>query len=152
MFSTRAEYGVRVMIELGRRRGQGPVPLADVTASERLPHAYVEHLAADLRAAELIQSTRGAHGGYELARPAEKINMAEVVYALEGILAPMECFLEPHEMKVLCNHEIDGFDYCATRLLWMRVRGGMTRALEQTTLGELVKFAEQGPKTKEGMI
>src|SRR5215210_8815074 len=98
MFSTKSEYGVRVMIELGRREGQGPVSLADIAAGEGLPLPYLEHLVARLRAAELVRSTRGAHGGYELARPAAKITMAQVVNALEGTLVPMECFTEDGEM------------------------------------------------------
>jgi DNA-binding IscR family transcriptional regulator len=80
-----------------------------------------------------------------------KITMAEVVNALEGAVAPMQCFAEPGSGRVLCNHELDGFDHCATRLLWTRVQGSVTRALEQTTLGELVRFAERGavaPKRK----
>jgi DNA-binding IscR family transcriptional regulator len=75
--------------------------------------------------------------------------MAEVVGALEGTLVPMQCFTDPGEMRVLCNRELDGYDHCATRLLWTRVQGGVTRALEQTTLAELVAFAEgERPRLK----
>jgi Rrf2 family transcriptional regulator, cysteine metabolism repressor len=144
MFSTRAEYGVRVMIALGRRREEGPVSLAEVADSEGLPLPYLEHLVARLREAGLVRSKRGAHGGYELDRSAQKITMAEVVAALEGTLVPMQCFTEPFSGRVLCNHELDGFDHCATRLLWTRVQGGVMKALEQTTLAELVEFAEHG--------
>jgi Rrf2 family transcriptional regulator, cysteine metabolism repressor len=148
MFSTRSEYGVRVMIALGRRHDEGPVPLGDIADSESLPLPYLEHLIARLREADLVRSTRGARGGYELARPADEISMAQVVSALEGTFVPMQCFTESGEMRVLCNHEIDGFDHCATRLLWTRVQGGVTRALEQTTLAELVEFAEHGGQPK----
>jgi Rrf2 family cysteine metabolism transcriptional repressor len=148
MFSTKAEYGVRVMIALGRRRGQGPVSLAEIAESESLPLGYLEHLVAGLRKAGLVTSTRGARGGYELGRPPEKITMAEVVNALEGTVTPMQCFTEPATGRVLCNHELDGYDHCATRLLWTRVQGGVMRALEQTTLEELVQFAEHGAVPK----
>jgi Rrf2 family protein len=150
MFSTKAEYGVRVMIALGRRRGQGPVSLAEIATSEDLPLGYLEHLVAGLRKSGLVSSTRGAHGGYELGRAAGEITMAEVVSALEGTVTPMQCFTEPATGRVLCNHELDGYDHCATRLLWTRVQGGVMRALEQTTLEELVQFAEHGaaPKRK----
>jgi Rrf2 family cysteine metabolism transcriptional repressor len=144
MFSTKAEYGVRVMIALGRRRDEGPVSLADIASSEGLPLSYLEHLVARLREAGLVRSTRGAHGGYELERPAEEIAMSEVVSALEGALVPMQCFTDPDDMRVLCNHELDGFEHCATRLLWTRVQGGVIRALEQTTLAELVEFSRHG--------
>jgi Rrf2 family transcriptional regulator, cysteine metabolism repressor len=141
MFSTRSEYGVRVMIQLGRRHGTGPVSLAEVAESEQLPLAYLEQLVARLRKAELVTSTRGAHGGYELARPPETITMAAVVQALEGTLAPMQCLTDPITSRVLCNHELDADENCATKLLWTRVQAGMSRALEQTTLAELVSFA-----------
>jgi Rrf2 family protein len=144
MFSTRSEYGVRVMIQLGRRHGSGPVSLAEVAESEQLPLAYLEQLVSRLRKAELVSSTRGAHGGYELARAPERITMAQVVEALEGTLAPMQCLTDPVTHRVLCNHELDD-ESCATKLLWTRVQGGIKRALEQTTLAELVAFAEHGP-------
>jgi Rrf2 family transcriptional regulator, cysteine metabolism repressor len=145
MFSTRSEYGVRVMIQLGRRHGAGPVSLAEVAESEQLPLAYLEQLISRLRKAELVNSTRGAHGGYELARSPEKISMAQVVEALEGTLAPMQCLTDPVTHRVLCNHELDSDESCATKLLWTRVQGSVNRALEQTTLAELVAFAEHGP-------
>ena len=152
MFSTRAEYGVRVMIALGRNHGSGPLPLAEIAERENLPLAYIEQLAARLRKHELITSTRGARGGYQLGRAPEDITMAEVVFALEGTLMPMQCFSEPATGKVLCNHEIDGFENCATKLLWTRVQGGVARALEQTTVAELANFAGHGvdPRANRG--
>jgi Rrf2 family transcriptional regulator, cysteine metabolism repressor len=148
MFSTKAEYGVRVMIALGRRSEEGPVSLADVASSEGLPLSYLEHLVARLRGAGLVNSTRGAHGGYELARQPGDITMSEVVSALEGTPAPMQCFTDSEDLRVLCNHELDGFDHCATRLLWTRVQAGVIRALEQTTLAELVEFSQHGTVSK----
>ena len=152
MFSTKSEYGVRVMIALGRHRGRGPVSLAEIAEAENLPLGYLEHLVAGLRKAELVTSTRGAHGGYELARAPSKITMAEVVNALEGAVAPMQCFTEPATGRVLCNHELDGYDHCATRMLWTRVHGGVMRALEQTTLEELVRFAEGGVSERKEKV
>ena len=84
MFSTKSEYGVRVMVELARRGGVQPVALTEIAEHERLPLAYLEHLVARLRRAGLIESRRGAHGGYLLAREPGQITMAEVVAALEG--------------------------------------------------------------------
>jgi Rrf2 family transcriptional regulator, cysteine metabolism repressor len=145
IFSTRAEYGVRLMVELGRQAeaGEEPVALSAIAESERLPLSYLEHLVAKLRKAGLVESTRGAHGGYRLGRPAEGIEMLEVVQALEGVIAPMECFYAEPEGKVLCSHETDGDEACATKLLWTRVQGGVTRALAGTTLAELVRFADR---------
>ena len=140
LFSTKAEYGVRLMVALGRQPGSAPVSLSVVAEAERLPLSYLEHLVAKLRRAGLVTSTRGAHGGYSLAKPAEEITLDTVVEALEGQIAPMECFHETPEGKVLCSHESDGDHACATKLLWTRVQGGVTKALAGTTLAELVEF------------
>jgi Rrf2 family protein len=148
LFSTKAEYGVRLMVELGRQEddGDAPISLSAVAAAESLPLSYLEHLVAKLRKADLVVSQRGAHGGYRLARPAGEIEMLEVVQALEGAIAPMECFHEVREGKVLCSHESDGDHACATKLLWTRVQGGVTKALAGTTLADLVEFSDQGAK------
>jgi Rrf2 family transcriptional regulator, cysteine metabolism repressor len=146
LFSTKAEYGVRLMVELGRRADGNPdaepVSLAAVAEAEMLPLAYLEHLVAKLRDAGLVASVRGAHGGYRLARTAREITMREVVEALEGPIAPMECFHAEREGRVLCSHELDD-GACATKLLWTRVHGGVTRALANTSLAELVAFAAE---------
>jgi Rrf2 family protein len=147
LFSTKAEYGVRLMIELGRHAGDepvdeaAPVALGTVAEAESLPLSYLEHLVAKLRHAGLVSSVRGAHGGYRLAKPAEEIGMLEVVQALEGPITPMECFQVDPEGRVLCSHESDGDRACATKLLWTRVQGGITKALTGTTLADLVEFA-----------
>jgi Rrf2 family protein len=141
LFSTKAEYGVRLMVELGRQPGSAPISLSAVAEAERLPLSYLEHLVARLRKAGLVSSTRGAHGGYRLAKPAEEITLDAVVEALEGQIAPMECFHETPEGKVLCSHESDGDRNCATKLLWTRVQSGVTKALAGTTLAELVEFS-----------
>ncbi len=147
LFSTKAEYGVRLMVELGRRASDEepgmaePVALATLAEAEDLPLSYLEHLVAKLRHAGLVGSVRGAHGGYRLGRPATEITMLDVVEALEGPISPMECFHVAPEGRVSCSHEIDGDQNCATKLLWMRVQGGVTRALAGTPLSELVEFA-----------
>src|ERR671911_3208177 len=153
LFSTKAEYGVRLMVELRRRapadpeRGDGPISLSSVAEAETLPLSCLEHLVAKLRQAGLVTSIRGAHGGYRLAKPAAEIAMLDVVEALEGAIAPMECFHVDREGRVLCSHETDA-DTCATKLLWTRVQGGVTKALAGTTLAELVEFSQPGGRSR----
>ena len=152
LFSTKAEYGVRLMVALGREGGERPVALASLANSETLPLSYLEHLVAKLRDAGLVSSQRGAHGGYRLAKPAGEITMDAVVEALEGQIAPMECFHDTPEGKVLCSHESDGDQACSTKLLWMRVQGGVTKALAGTTLAELVEFSEHSAPKRAAVI
>jgi len=150
MFSTKSEYGVRVMVELARRGGAEPVALAEIAEHERLPLAYLEHLVARLRRAGLVESRRGARGGYLLAREPEQITMAEVVEALEGEIAPVECITSSPDGSLRCSLEFDAQRVCTTKVLWARVRGAIVETLEQTTLAELVPAPDliQIPPTK----
>ena len=133
-FSTKGEYGVRLMVQLGRHFGTGPASLAEIAAEEDLPRAYLEQLVMSLREADLVRSTRGAHGGYELARPPETITMTEVLRALEGPLAPMVCASDDPEHATLCDRSAR----CTVNLLWVRVRDAVAGALDSMTLADLV--------------
>jgi Rrf2 family transcriptional regulator, cysteine metabolism repressor len=132
-FSTRGEYGVRLMMELARHHGNGPVSLAEMADHEALPRPYLEQLVVSLRAAGLVQSTRGAHGGYELTRAPDDIRMGEVLRALEGPIAPMICASEDPTHSVLC--ERTGF--CNVNHLWVTVRNAISTALDSISLAEL---------------
>ena len=145
IFTTKAEYGVRLLIQLGLQGGDAPVSLKAVADAEKLPLAYLERIAALLKKTGLITATRGAHGGYLLAQPAEEITMDAVVLALEGAVAPMDCFYDDRDGRVLCSHEGDAGHHCATKLLWTRVQIGVIKSLQRTTLAELVAFAERPP-------
>jgi Rrf2 family cysteine metabolism transcriptional repressor len=144
MFSTKAEYGVRVMVELARRAGEtsdgaeSVVPLAEIAEHDGMPLAYLEHLVARLRKAGLIDSRRGSRGGYMLARPAQDITMAEVVEALEGSIAPIECISQTSDGRVVCSRESDPDHVCPTKLLWTRVRFSIVSTLRETTLADLL--------------
>ena len=152
MFSTKAEYGVRVMVELARRAGEcadgeeSVVPLAEIAEHDGMPLAYLEHLVARLRKAGLIDSRRGSRGGYMLARPAEEITMAEVVEALEGSIAPIECISQSADGSIVCSRESDRW-VVERELNLMCVRpsccgrgcvGSIVRTLQETTLADLL--------------
>src|SRR5438105_9814073 len=138
MFSTKAEYGVRVMVELARSAGEEPVPLAEIASHDGLPLAYLEHLVARLRKAGLVDSRRGSRGGYLLARPAHEIAMAEIVEALEGSIAPIECISQAPDGSIVCSRESDPGHVCPTKLPWTRVRFAIVRTLQAPTLAELL--------------
>jgi Rrf2 family transcriptional regulator, cysteine metabolism repressor len=148
MFSTKAEYGVRVMAHLaGRSEADGPASLASIAEAEGLPQAYLEHLAARLRRAGLVESRRGARGGYSLARPAGSITMAEVVRALEGQIAPIECITSGADGALTCVREHDeDHQPCPTKLLWTRVQGSIVRTLSDMTLADLAQPAPAAPR------
>src|SRR5918911_4617647 len=138
MFSTKAEYGIRVIAHLARRNGEEPISLGTIADAEGLPLAYLEHLVQRLRKAELVESRRGAHGGYTLAREASDISMAEVVEALEGEIAPIECISADPDGQLVCVREADlAAEPCPTKLLWTRVQGSIVRTLTEMTLADL---------------
>ena len=91
-----------------------------------------------LRKAELVESRRGAHGGYTLARPARSITMAEVVRALEGDIAPIECITADADGCSPAPARAGG-EPCPTKLLWTRVQGSIVRTLNEMTLDDLVR-------------
>jgi Rrf2 family transcriptional regulator, cysteine metabolism repressor len=143
MFSTKAEYGVRVMVELARRNDGEPVPLAEIASGDGMPLAYLEHLVARLRKAGLLDSRRGSRGGYLLARPAAQITMAEVVEALEGRIAPIECISSAPDGTIRCSRESDPDHVCTTKVLWTRVRAAILTTLQQTSLEDLIPANER---------
>ena len=122
------------MVQLGRHYGTGPSSLAEIATLEDMPRAYLEQLAFVLRDAGLVVSTRGAHGGYELARAPESIPMSEVLRALEGPLAPMICATDAPGHDLAC----DRTSSCTVNLLWVRVRDAVAGALDGVTLADLV--------------
>jgi len=122
------------MVQLGRRHGTGPASLAEIAAAEDLPRAYLEQLAMGLRDAGLVVSTRGAHGGYELARPPGETRMSEILRALEGPIAPMICASDDPGHATICDRTAS----CTVNFLWVRVRDAISGALDGMTLAELV--------------
>ena len=122
------------MVQLARHFGSGPASLAGIAAEEDLPRAYLEQLVVSLREAGLVVSTRGAHGGYELARDPATIPMGEVLRALEGPIAPMMCATDDPEHATLCDRS----SRCTVNVLWVRVRDAVAGALDSMTLADLV--------------
>ncbi len=138
--STKGRYGSRLMLELALHYGEGPILLKDIAQTEEISEKYLGHLIPVLKVAGLINSTRGAHGGYTLARAPEQIRLSEVVQAVEGTLAPVECVNNPK----VCNR----ISTCVTREIWQEMGESMFATLERITLAEMVRRYQK--KRKEG--
>ena len=132
-FSTKGEYGVRLMVELARHYGEGPVSLADIAEHDDLPRPYLEQLVVSLRQADLVVSHRGARGGYTLASPPEQIRMGDVLRALEGPIVPMICAAHDRETSDQCGRTT----FCTVNTLWVKVRDAINAAVDSLTLAEL---------------
>lgn len=132
-FSAKEQYGLRFMVELSRHYGMGPISLAQAAEAEELPEPYLEQIVAPLRHAGLVESLRGAHGGYLLARRPEEILVGDIIRALEGTIVTIPCVTE--ESGVPCARE----DICAARNVWEMVRDRLVATLDSMTLASLLK-------------
>ncbi|MBW2046356.1 MAG: Rrf2 family transcriptional regulator [Deltaproteobacteria bacterium] len=128
--STKGRYGARVMLELALNYGNGPVLLKDIAKHQGISVGYLEHILPRLKAAGLVNSTRGAHGGYTLAKEPSRINLGQVVKALEGNLAIVECVTAPQ----VCQR----VESCITRDIWGQMSRELMKMLGSTTLQDMV--------------
>jgi Rrf2 family protein len=132
--STRGEYGVRAMVALAKSYGDGPMSISAVARESSVPYAYLEQLIVPLRRAGLVESKRGAQGGYVLSRPPDLMRIGEIYRVMEGPVAPMECVSED-ESEQTCPL----IDNCETRPVWLKVRDSIVDAIDSMTLGDLIK-------------
>jgi Rrf2 family cysteine metabolism transcriptional repressor len=132
--STRGEYGVRAMVALAKHFGDGPVSINIVAKESLVPYAYLEQLIVPLRKAGLVESKRGAQGGYQLTRSPELVRVGEVYRVMEGPVAPMDCVSEDP-----ADQTCPLIDGCETRPVWLAVRDAIVVTLDSQTLADLVR-------------
>jgi len=136
--STRAEYGIRVLVALAQADGDRPTSLAGIAKADKLPHAYIEQLVGALRRAGLVTATRGHSGGYRLARPADQISLVDAVRALDGPILEMPC-AGPTDLES-CERPQD----CSVHEVFERLHNSLSGMLGATTLAE-VAVGNGGP-------
>jgi len=134
--STRGRYALRAMVDLGLHVAERPVSRGDIAARQAISADYVAQLLRRLRAAGLVQATKGPGGGYRLARDAATIRVGDVVRAVEGPIAAVDCTVSDSEPA--CNRA----DRCTTRLLWQRLSEVMEEFLDSVTLADLCDQAQ----------
>ncbi|HET7082719.1 MAG TPA: Rrf2 family transcriptional regulator [Candidatus Limnocylindria bacterium] len=129
--STRAEYGIRVLVALAHADGDKPISLAGIARADKLPHAYIEQLVGALKRAGLVTATRGHSGGYRLARPAQQISLVEAVRALDGPVLEMPC-AGPNDLES-CDRPED----CSVHEVFERLHDSLSGMLSATTLADV---------------
>jgi Rrf2 family protein len=127
--SAKADYALRAAVELAAREGTGPVKGDAIGKAQAIPVKFLENILAELRIAGLVESRRGADGGYWLARPAAKITLADVIRAVEGPLAAIRGE-RPTEVE-FCGSA------APLRDVWVAVRASLRAVLERTTLADV---------------
>jgi Rrf2 family protein len=131
--SAKVDYGLRAMAELGAAPA-GPVKGERIAGAQGIPPKFLENILLELRHAGLVTSQRGAEGGYQLARPAHEISVADVIRALEGPIASVRGIRPEHA----------SYHGAASALgeLWIELRREMRGVLENTSIGDLVDRSE----------
>jgi len=129
--STKGRYGTRAMLELALNEGGGPVLLREIAGKQGISVKYLEQITPALKSAGLVNSNRGANGGYYLARPSEEITVKEIIEALEGPIKFVDCVDGPDICKKI--------DLCVTRDLWDEVSRKISVLLESKTLKDLAE-------------
>ena len=123
--STKGDYGVRALIELSHRFGQGTTQSAEIAARQHIPEPYLDQLLTTLRKAGFIRSVRGPQGGHALLHAPEEIKLSDVIRALEGSLSPVSHL-----------HD-EGYQCRAAHEVWHRVEDATAKILDGVTIGDL---------------
>ena len=131
--TTWAEYGLICALHLAKRTGEGPLTGREIAAGERLPADYVEQILLRLRRAGIVNSTRGARGGYTLSKPPEEISVREVIAASELATFDLHCVSHP-----VGEERCSESQSCSIRPVWMMLQRKIDDVLDSVHLGDLL--------------
>jgi Rrf2 family protein len=145
--STRSRYGVRLMTALALNWGNGPSLLRDISHKEDISEKYLGQIVIPLKAAGLVATQRGSHGGYSLGRAPEAITVKDVVEAIEGAIAPAPCVEGSGANGTGGTGGCDRITDCATAAVWHKLRDDIARTLSSFTLAGLARRAREITET-----
>src|SRR5262245_8567215 len=135
MLSMKAKYGLRALTVLAREYGRGPVLIADLAATERIPRKFLELILLELKRKGVLRSKKGKGGGYSLSRPPAEVSIGELIRALDGPLALLPCVSQTAYRR--CDECIDEMT-CGIRSVMKEVRDRTAEVLDGTTLEDLI--------------
>jgi len=128
------------MMMLGRHHQQGAIKIRDIAYEEVLPEKFLELILLELKNARMVESVRGAKGGYQLRREPAEIRLSEIIRLIDGPLAP---FGDAEELRELIDHDLP---HRALYQVFLDVRDAAARILDNTTLADLIVDEEPQPK------
>ncbi len=128
--STKGRYGARAALELAVRYGSGPVMVRQIAESQNISVRYLEHILNTLRATSIVKSTRGAKGGYELARKPKQITLGEIIRSLEGPFNIAPCTMD---------NDCERLSECVMVDIWRDVKIAIEKVIDSVTLADLVE-------------
>jgi len=132
--STRGRYGTRLMLELAKQYGKGPVSMSDISKNQRIPIKYLEQLIIPLKRAKLISSVRGPKGGHMLAKAPQEINLWEILLRLESKFTFVDCLAD----ETCC----DSVATCPIRPVWGKAFDSMKTIFKDTTLLDVLTLPD----------
>jgi Rrf2 family protein len=136
MLSSKAKYGLKAMVHLAAKAGEGSVLIADIAEAERIPKKVLDAILLELKNHGLLVSKKGKGGGYSLARPPERIQVGDVLRILDGPLAPVPCVSRTAYRRCDdCRDEAA----CAVRGVMQEVRDAIAAILDNTTIADMAK-------------
>jgi len=144
--SKRTQYSLRALYALARSYGRGPTLITHLAVEESIPKKFLEQILLSLKTFGLVESRKGKHGGYLLAKPPDQITLATVIRQIEGPLAPLPCASETQFRK--CDECVD-IETCGTRMVMREVRDAMAEILERTTLATVCNRVEEARKSMD---
>jgi Rrf2 family protein len=134
--SMKGDYGVRALVELAHRYGEGPVQSAVIAHRQSIPEPYLDQLLTSLRRAGFIRSVRGPQGGHALIRDPHDLKLSEVIAALEGSLAPIACLDDPEGCRTTTS--------CCLKPVWQEIEAATIRVLESVTIADIAERERAG--------
>jgi Rrf2 family transcriptional regulator, cysteine metabolism repressor len=134
--SQKGLYALKAMTMLARRYNDGAIRIRDIAYEETLPEKFLELILLELKNARMVESVRGAKGGYRLRRPPSEIYLAEIIRLIDGALAP---FGDAAQLRSLIDTELD---HRALYQVFLDVRDAAAKILENTSLADLIKDAK----------
>lgn len=132
--SSKTEYAILALLELGQRFGQGFVLSRQIAKCRNIPVSFLDRILLTLKNAGIIISARGAAGGHYLAKKPEEVVIRNIIELFEGSLAPSDCVNERIALSPLCPSEPS----CVLKNLWQKMYDSMLRSMEDVTLYELI--------------
>ena len=145
--STKSRYGLAAMVDLAEQHGKGPVALRNVAARQQVSEHYLEQLMSSLRKAGIVHSVRGAQGGYVLARDPASISVGDIVRAMEGPIAPVECLLADRgENNPYCEKAGE----CIRRDIWRKMGDSINVTLDSISLVSLCRDGQEMNEKERG--
>jgi len=137
--TVRGEYVLRSLVVLGVNHGRGVIQVGQIARQQNIPKRFLEQILNDLKEAGVVESRRGARGGYHLARPPEKISLVEVIRLIDGPLAPVSCVSEKFYERCSCPDE----SRCGIRSIMKEVRDAILTILGKLTVADLCDRVRQ---------